>query len=64
MNDAQIIIETDKLRRMKTNHILHLLLSIVTIGWWIPIWLIVGLNSVIERGRIEKRIKKLANKEN
>ncbi len=59
MKDAQLIIETDKLSKMKTSHILHLILSIITVGFWIPIWMIVGLNSVIERKRIEGRIKKL-----
>lgn len=60
MKQAQLIIETDRLAKMKTSHILHLILSIVTVGWWIPVWIIIGLNTVIERGRIEKRIKKLA----
>ncbi len=27
----------------KTNHILHLLLSIVSAGIWLPIWVIVAL---------------------
>ncbi len=61
MNNAQLIIETDKLAKMKTSYILHLILSIITIGWWIPVWIIVGLNTVIERGRIEKRILKILN---
>ena len=26
----------------KTNHILHLLLSVVTLGLWLPVWLIVA----------------------
>ena len=27
------------------SHILHLLLSLVTVGLWIPIWIIVALNA-------------------
>ena len=27
----------------KVNHILQLLLSVVTLGWWIPVWLIMSL---------------------
>ena len=27
----------------RTNHILHLLLSIVTAGLWLPIWIIVAI---------------------
>ena len=34
----------DKADNMHTNHILHLLLSIVTFGLWLPIWLLVSLN--------------------
>jgi len=59
MNKAQLIIETDKLARVKTSHILHLLLSLLTVGWWIPVWILLGLNNVAERARIERRIKKL-----
>ena len=27
------------------NHILHLLMSVVTAGLWLPVWLIIGLCS-------------------
>jgi hypothetical protein len=27
----------------RTNHILHLLLSLVTLGFWIPVWIIVAI---------------------
>ncbi len=30
--------------RKKTNHILHLLLSIVTSGWWTPIWMLIAIS--------------------
>lgn len=29
--------------RQTPNHILHLLLSVVTVGFWIPVWLLVTL---------------------
>lgn len=29
--------------QQKPNHILHLILSIVTVGLWIPVWLLLGL---------------------
>lgn len=60
MSKAQLIIETDKLARIKTGHVLHLLLSIITAGLWIPIWIIVALNNAIERKRIEKRISEIS----
>lgn len=31
--------------RKKTNHILHLLLSIVTSGWWMPIWMLIAISN-------------------
>lgn len=31
--------------RNTPNHILHLLLSLVTMGLWLPVWLIVGATS-------------------
>lgn len=27
------------------NHVLHLLLSVVTVGFWIPIWIIVAIGN-------------------
>ena len=29
--------------QQKPNHILHLILSVVTVGLWLPIWLLVGI---------------------
>lgn len=31
-----------EVQQHKTNHILHLLLSIVTAGLWIPVWIIIA----------------------
>ena len=31
--------------RKKTNHVLHLLLSLVTVGFWIPVWILVAINN-------------------
>lgn len=28
-----------------TSHVLHLLLSIITFGFWLPIWLLVAMNN-------------------
>jgi hypothetical protein len=33
----------------KPNHILHLLLSIVTLGFWLIVWLIMGLSMTVKR---------------
>lgn len=29
----------------QTSHVLHLLLSVVTVGLWLPVWLLVALNN-------------------
>lgn len=29
--------------RQTPNHVLHLLLSVVTVGFWIPIWMLVSV---------------------
>ena len=30
-------------RRKGTNHVLHLLLSLVTLGLWIPVWILLSI---------------------
>jgi hypothetical protein len=30
-------------RRRRPNHILHLLLSLVTLGFWLPVWLLLSI---------------------
>lgn len=42
--------------RKKTNHILHLLLSIVTSGWWMPIWILITIgNGAYNSLRLKER---------
>lgn len=36
--------ERRKVTRKGINHVLHLLLSIVTFGFWLIVWLLVALN--------------------
>ena len=47
----------DKADNRHTNHILHLLLSLVTFGLWLPIWLLASLNFTI--GSHNYKIEKL-----
>jgi len=42
----------------KVNHVLHLLLSLITLGFWIPLWFIVCLSVTIENSGIKSRNKK------
>ncbi len=34
--------------RPRPNHILHLLLSVFTVGLWLPIWLLIGFLTVLK----------------
>lgn len=34
----------------KPSHVLHLLLSIVTVGWWVPVWALVAVHAGRARG--------------
>lgn len=43
--------------KKKTNHVLHLLLSIVTVGVWIPVWIVIA---VVNSMRKEKSVTRPA----
>lgn len=44
-------------KKKKTNHLLHLLLSIVTGGFWIIIWLLVAISNSSENKKIDRQIQ-------
>ena len=56
---AQLILETNDLRNRNTNHVLHLILSIITVGFWVPVWIIVTFGNSLGRISCEGRINKL-----
>lgn len=43
----------------QTSHVLHLLLSVVTAGLWIPVWILVAISHGLERNKIDAKLKKL-----
>lgn len=45
-------------KKKKTSHLLHLVLSILTVGFWIIIWVLVGASNGSENARIDRKIKK------
>lgn len=47
-----------ELERTKVNHILHLLLSIFTIGIWVIVWIFVYLNVNSKRNALKRKLKK------
>lgn len=55
-NQAAILLE---MRKHKTSHILHLILSIITCGAWVFIWLLCGLSNGIENAKLDRKINKL-----
>ena len=55
INEYQLIAKRSEYR---TNHILHLLLSVLSVGLWTPIWLLVTVSNANERSKIDKRLAK------
>lgn len=55
-SDQEVAVMLSK--KPKTSHVLHLLLSIVTAGLWVVVWILVAVNNSIEGGRIDRRIAK------
>lgn len=45
-------------KKKNTSHILHLLLSIITAGIWIIIWILVAISNSSENSKIDRQIKK------
>lgn len=46
-------------KKKKTSHLLHLILSVITMGFWLPVWALVTLSNGIENARIDAKINKL-----
>lgn len=46
-------------KKKKTSHVLHLILSLVTVGLWIPVWIIVCISNAIENYKVDRQIDKL-----
>ncbi len=42
-----------------TNHTLHLLLSIVTAGVWVVMWMAIGISNTMSQRRINKALDKV-----
>ena len=46
-------------KKKSTSHVLHLILSLVTVGLWLPVWIIVTLSNSIQNRRIDREVGKL-----
>ena len=56
MNAAKLLA---KRQDHKTAHVLHFLMSLVTGGLWLPVWLLIALSHAIERGRIDRKLGRM-----
>ena len=57
MTEMQLLMRRE---RYNTNHILNLLMSVLTAGLWLPIWLLVTISNANERAKIDKRLKRIS----
>lgn len=42
----------------KTNHILHLILSVFSAGLWVPLWIMITIINAMHRGEIDRELGK------
>lgn len=45
-------------KKKNTSHLLHLVLSLITFGFWIIVWLIVSISNANENSKIDSAIAK------
>lgn len=62
MNINNLKIQRLMEQKRHTSHILHLLLCIPTIGFWIFIWLFMALYNTLHNSSIERKIDNLMDK--
>ena len=42
----------------QTSHVMHLILSILTIGLWVPIWILCAISNSLERSKIDRKLER------
>jgi hypothetical protein len=58
MNNEIFVLQA-KLAAAETNHILHLILSVLTFGIWVVVWILVTLNNKLKRNSIRRALRKI-----
>lgn len=53
--EAQALLHLTELAQHKTNHVLHLLLSLITLGWWVIVWMIAYASTTSTRNEIHRK---------
>ena len=51
--------QVERRNKYRTSHVLHLLLSLITFGCWLPLWLLVTISNANERQKCDARIKRM-----
>ncbi len=46
-----------ELGKAKTNHILHFLISILSLGIWVFMWLLISISTATHRAKLEKNLE-------
>lgn len=46
-------------QKKKTAHLLHLVLTVITMGLWLVVWVLVGVSNSLENSRIDRKLGKL-----
>lgn len=65
MNNTEQLILAHRLARYETNHLLHLVLTLLSmligfgVPWYLPVWMLIALSNAVERGKIERKMRKL-----
>jgi hypothetical protein len=65
MNTTEQLILAQRIAHYETSHVLHLVLTLISmligfgIPWYLPIWMLIALSNAVERGKIERKMRKL-----
>jgi hypothetical protein len=58
MNDQLFVLASQK---KKTSHILHLLLCIPTMGFWVIVWVLIGVQNSMHNSAIDRKMQRIIN---
>ena len=58
MNPDMMILQLQQ-RKKKTSHVLHLLLSVLTGGFWLVIWALCSIANASQNSKIDKEIEQV-----
>lgn len=46
--------------KKKTSHVVHLILCLLTMGFWLPVWVLVGVSNSLHNSSVDRQLNKLA----